>query len=92
MKAPWTALSSVTVKSRPVPSISVTLATVTSAVSLSVMVPMAVSESVTNGSVALSETMKVSAPSRTVSLRVATVNCWVSPAVPAKLSAATTLS
>ena len=91
-KAPATALSSVTVNCRPVPSISVTSSTVTSAESLSVMTPVPVSVSIINGSVALSETVKVSVPSRIASSSVATVNCWVSPAVPTKLSVATTLS
>ena len=91
-KAPATALSRVTVKSSPPPSAALTSATVTAALSLSVMVPVAVSESSMRALVADSETLKVSSPSNTTSSSVLTVNCRVSPAVPAKLSAATTLS
>src|SRR5439155_613198 len=58
----------------------------------SVIVPVAVSVSVTSGLTAFRLTVNVSGPSSTASFSVATVNCLVSPAVPAKVSAATTLS
>ncbi len=87
-----TALSRVTVKVIPAPSAALIEFTVTWALSLSVIVPVPVSVSVTEGSEALSETMNVSSPSKMASSSVATANCSVSPAVPAKLSAATTLS
>ena len=91
-KAPATALSSVTVKSNPVPSAALMFSTVTWALSLSVRMPAAVSVSVTSALVEDRLTVKVSVPSNTESSNVATVNCWVSAAVPAKLSVATTLS
>ena len=65
---------------------------VTAAVSLSVIVPVAVSVSVTSGLAASSWTVNVSGSSRTASSSVATVNCCVSPAIPANVSTATTLS
>ena len=92
LKAPCTALSNVTVKSRPLPSAALMSSTVTWALSLSLMMPAAVSVSVTSALVEDRLTVKVSVPSRTASSNVATVNCCVSPAVPAKLRAATTLS
>ena len=70
----------------------VVAAMLTSAVSSSVIVPIPVSVSVTSGSVVLRLTVKVSLPSNIASSKVATVNCWVSPAFPAKLRTATTLS
>ncbi len=58
---------------------------VTAAVSLSVMVPVAVSVSVTSGDEAVNETVKVSLPSKLASSVVVTVNCCVSPAVPSEI-------
>ena len=78
--------------SSPPPSAALTSAMVTAAVSLSVIVPVAPSESSMRPLVADSETEKLSSPSSTASSSVLTVNCWVSPAVPAKFNAATTLS
>ena len=63
----------------------------TVAVSLSVIVPVPVSVSVTSGFTASRLTVNVSLPSTSASLSVTTVNCFVSPAVPVKFSAATAL-
>ena len=85
-------MSSVTVNSSPAPSAALTSPTVIWALSLSVMVPTPVSLSPTSGSEATRLRAKASLPSSTASFSVATVNCWNSPAVPAKFRSATTLS
>ena len=94
VKAPaCTSLLRDTVKSRPVPSVSVTSPTVSEVVSSSLIVPVAVSESSISMLDEVRFTVKVSvAASETASSKVATVNCCVSPAVPAKFNVWASLS
>ncbi len=70
----------------PSAALTVVGVTETPAESLSVMVPVAVSVSVTNALDAVKLTVKVSAPSTELSSSVATVTGCVSPAVPAKVT------
>ena len=72
--------ASVTVNCKPTPSISVASSMVSAALSLSVMVPTAVSVAVTKVLEELRLMPKVSLASRRESSRVATVNVFVSPA------------
>ena len=85
-------MSNVTEKTRLPPSVAATSPTVKAAESLSLMVPMAVSESSTKPLLAVKLTTNVSAPSSTASSVVVTVNCFVSPAAPVKLSVTAELS
>ena len=87
---PDTALLSVSVKVSESPSLAEASAIVTAGPSSSTIVPVAVSVAAT-GSCAVETvrpTVKVSSASESVSSVVATVNVCVSPAVPAKVSAA----
>ena len=89
VKPPETALSRVTVKLIESPSLAEASAMVTAGWSSLVIVPVAVSVAVT---VAVAPdtarlTVKVSSGSTAVSSVVVTVKLWVSPAVPAKVSA-----
>ena len=91
VRPPDTALSSVAVKVSGSPSAARASAIVTSgAPSSSVIVPVAVSVAVTGNDVpeTLRRTVNVSSVSAPASSVVATVNVCVSPAVPAKVSAA----
>ena len=88
---PCTAAPRVTVKVMPSPSSALASFTVTTAPSSLLMVPVPVSVAVTVVPVGASEavrlTVKVSFASTTVSSVVSTVNVFVSPLVPVKLSA-----
>ena len=88
---PCTALSRVTVKVIVSPSLAEALSIVTTALpSLSVIVPVAMSLTLTVSVVPDTDrlTVKVSSASTTASSLVATANVCVSPALPANVSAA----
>ena len=91
VRPPCTASDNVTVKVIPSPSSALASAMVTAALSSLLMVPVPVSVTVTVVPVGASDTarltVKVSFASTTVSSVVSTVNVFVSPLVPVKVSA-----